>query len=130
MINALILLVKTIVTTLGHTYSFSFWRNFPMKVKYWFLLVSKGHFSIEKKENNGSIAIQTIFFLFGDINVKIRQDVVTRGNKDLVALHIREMQKFKEEVLLFIPVVISGILNAGGILYSVLQLLRQLNVIN
>jgi hypothetical protein len=64
-----------------------------------------------KHGNDGTLVIETVFYLFGDINVHVHSTLILQKDGELILMHIKEMQKFKEQVLYFIPVIISFLLN-------------------
>jgi len=70
-----------------------------------------------KHGSDGTVVIETVFYLFGDINVHVHSALILQKDEDLISTHIKEMQKFKEQVLYFIPVIISFILNIVLVLF-------------
>ena len=121
-LNLIIWLINQIITIIRITYSISFWQNFRKNWTCWIKFISNGYFILERRDNDGTVVIQSVFFLLGDINVHIRSNFMAKDFAEIVSFHIKEMQKFKEQVFFFIPVVISLFLNIIPVFYVVYQI--------
>ena len=104
-------LLTELLTILRITYNASFWKNLRTNWSCWNSFISNGFVSMAKHGSDGTVVIETVFYLFGDINVHVHSALILQKDEDLISTHIKEMQKFKEQVLYFIPVIISFILN-------------------
>lgn len=104
-------LLTEILTILRITYRASFWKNLRTNWSCWSNFIRNGFVSMAKHGNDGTLVIETVFYLFGDINVHVHSTLILQKDGELILMHIKEMQKFKEQVLYFIPVIISFLLN-------------------
>lgn len=125
----IIWLINRILTIIRITYGIAFWQNFRNNWSYWTKFISDGYVSLETRDTYGMTVIQTIFYLFGDINVNIRSNLTSQDYQEIIPSHIRQMEKFKEQVLFFIPVVISLFLNVILVFYFVYQIIGLVNKI-
>lgn len=128
-LKLIIWLINQILTIIRITYSIAFWQNFRKNWSCWTKFVSNGYFTLERRDNEGTIVIQSVFFLLGDINVHIHSSIMAKDFAEIVSFHIKEMQKFKEQVFFFIPVVISLLLNIIPVYYVVYQITHLFNKI-
>ena len=124
-------LISEIFTIIRNTYTLSFWKNLRYNWTCWHKFMSEGYVSIGKPDVDGNVVIETVFYLFGDINVHVQSSLVNPKYAKLISAHIIEMQKFKEQVLYFIPVIISCILHVLVVFFfsfrTVLIILKWFN---
>lgn len=117
-------LFKEIVIVFSLTYQPLFWRKISINLKYWREMTKNGYLVWRKVNEKENISIETVFFLFGDINVHVNpgkdEDLFNRMVKE----QISELHQFTIQVLYFIPVLINLIVHLLIIAGIFIQCLR------